>query len=208
MGERVRIVVRGVPGRRFLAKVDFDGPVPYDVSIGPCWLWTGATSGDDETKGYGWFRAGPGDTEYAHRWIWIHINGPIPDGYQVDHKCHVWWYCMLDEEPCPHRLCVNPEHLQLLTPADNNARSGSPSAVNARKDHCAGDPSHPFTPENTYIHPKRGTRHCIACQRENAARYERKRAMVTGSAAKRRASRAPGPNDRPLFEIVTDPQRQ
>jgi hypothetical protein len=50
----------------------------------------------------------------------------------------------------------------------------------------------------------------MTCQRENAAKYERHRRMVLGSSGKRRASRAPGKADVPLFEIVqnvpTEPQ--
>lgn len=37
-----------------------------------------------------------------HRATWQAKNGPIPDGYELDHKCR-------------NRRCCNPEHLQLLT---------------------------------------------------------------------------------------------
>jgi hypothetical protein len=63
---------------------------------------------------------------------------------------------------------VNPDHLEVVTGAVNNARSNSPSAVNARKTHC--NRGHEFTSENTYwASPKkphlRRTRRCRECQR-------------------------------------------
>ncbi len=38
---------------------------------------------------------------------WELTNGPIPIGLQIDHSCH-------------NRLCVNPAHLRLCTPGQNN----------------------------------------------------------------------------------------
>lgn len=201
-GARVRVVVRGIPGRRFMSKIDMDGPIPPDASLGPCWLWTGAVT----EQGYGLFRVSDKVTELAHRWIFEHCNGPIPEGIHVDHNCHEWDVCALADFDCIHRLCVNLDHLKARTPAENNERSGSPSAINARKTHCDGKYGpHELTPDNIYTPPGRpDRRYCRLCKEEGAREFERRRDLIRGALAKRRASRAPGAMDVPLFDITPD----
>lgn len=63
------------------------------------WFWVGAVS-----RGYGSFHY-PGGSS-AHRFAWEAYRGPIPDGLQIDHIC-------------VRPRCVNPEHLQLCTAAQN-----------------------------------------------------------------------------------------
>lgn len=66
-----------------------------------CHLWVNNVDGG----GYGklWFN---GREEKAHRFIWIHTNGPILNGLHVLHKC---------DTPA----CCNIDHLFLGTPRDN-----------------------------------------------------------------------------------------
>jgi len=44
----------------------------------------------------------------AHRFAYETLVGPIPEGHHLHHTCE-------------HRGCVNPEHLEPLTPADHAA---------------------------------------------------------------------------------------
>jgi hypothetical protein len=71
---------------------------------GEHWLWTGML---DPRSGYGKFHINMKGMN-SHRYCWILVNGEIPDGLVVRHKCRV-------------KNCVNPEHLELGTTADNNA---------------------------------------------------------------------------------------
>lgn len=71
-----------------------------------CWLWTGAL-----VRGYG--RVGIPATRRtmpAHRYYWERVNGPVPDGLEMDHLCRV-------------RACVNPDHLEPVTRSENMRRS-------------------------------------------------------------------------------------
>ena len=71
---------------------------------GTHWLWTGA----HQSRGYGSFAIN-GKTHQVHRLAYEDANGPIPDGLVIDHLCRI-------------PSCVNPEHLEAVTPAVNNRR--------------------------------------------------------------------------------------
>lgn len=78
-------------------------PVDYVISDGGCWCWRGRTQ-----EGYGRVnRKGP--EQLAHRWYYERLVGPIPEGHHLHHTC---------ETPA----CVNPAHLEPLTPAEHKKR--------------------------------------------------------------------------------------
>lgn len=106
-----------------------------------CWHWTGTRDQD----GYGVLRAHKQRNIRAHRFAYELIVGPVGDGLVMDHLCRV-------------RHCVNPEHLEPVTPRENVVR-GEPK----QRPHCAN--GHERTPENVRIRPD-GARACRVCERE------------------------------------------
>src|SRR6185312_4959082 len=145
---------------RCLAKVDKNGSVPcHRPDRGRCWQWY-----KPNDVGYGVFSVAAQNVS-AHRVAYELWTGPIPEGMEIDHVCHP------GDGSCPpgtchHRRCVNPDHLEVVTPTENKRRSNCASARNFGKTHCIR--GHEFTPENTYIFTtSRGVmgRACRECNR-------------------------------------------
>lgn len=70
-----------------------------------CWIWQRPPG----RNGYGRLSIDNRPT-YAHRVAWELHRGPIPEGLTIDHLCRV-------------RLCVNPDHLEPVTLAENALRA-------------------------------------------------------------------------------------
>jgi len=121
----------------------------FPVTECGCWIWMGCLN--YTTHGYGQYtKRNVGlKTKLAHRLAYEDKFGPIPKGMFLDHLCRV-----------PE--CVNPDHLRVVTNAEN-VRIGR--KWNREKTHCAK--GHPFNEANTRHSISRGwkCRACRACQR-------------------------------------------
>lgn len=114
-----------------------------------CWIWMKTVTHD------GYARLGGSDRDrnkQVHRLMYEQVIGPIPEGLQVDHRCNV-------------RCCVNPYHLDAVTPKENQRRArlrrggakiGSPVKI------CKH--GHAFDAENTHVRAD-GRRECKACKK-------------------------------------------
>lgn len=142
--------------------IDLDGHLATRLfskvdTTGVCWQWTADLTND----GYGRFWYG-GLVLRAHRAVWCLLIGPVPEHLVPDHRCK-------------NRACVNPDHIEWITEEENNRRSGSISARNARATRCTH--GHPFTETNTIWREQKGRmrRECLTCTRaQSRTRYLRR----------------------------------
>jgi len=146
-----------------------------------CDIWIGGLS----KEMYGQVRTAenPG-VRGSHALSWVLINGAIPAGFHIGHRCH-------DEaaaaglcpggRACLHRRCCRPDHLYLQRPGENVA--ATPHAlptINSAKTHCPR--GHALTPDNIVSRPNRpNSRECLTCHLEKGC--ERYRTVKTAAVA-------------------------
>jgi hypothetical protein len=90
---------------------------PTHPELGTCWQFTGTTTP------YG--RIAKAQDSYTHRLGWKLLRGPIPEGKELHHRCGVY-------------ACWNPDHLQMVTHAENLAFRRKPRPATARPRQASG----------------------------------------------------------------------
>lgn len=120
-------------------------------------IWQGAPN----ESGYGTITIledGKRANRYVHRVAYEHWVGPIPDGWEVDHKCRI-------------RLCIQPSCLEAVTREVNVARataarreSGHSIVVHQPRLEVCRQGLHKLTPDNVLLENGGRTRRCKSCK--------------------------------------------
>ena len=110
----MRVYARRDPVELFWSHVEPD-------PISGCWFWTASLCG---RKRYPHFQVaaeiGKRRPIMGHRFSYEHCVGPIPKGLHLDHLCRT-------------PSCVNPCHLEPVTPAENQRRGVGPKLMSERR---------------------------------------------------------------------------
>lgn len=125
------------------------------INTDDCLLWARYTN----KKDYGVLQVkinGKWTMSHAHRQLYLALVGDIPEGYHVDHLCRT-------------PRCINIEHLEAVTPQENNRRRIFTKRVIT---HCKY--GHEFTGNNIYYR-KNGKRWCRICKNAYFRKYWAKR---------------------------------
>jgi hypothetical protein len=131
-----------------------------------CWIWIAG-----KNNGYG--RTSDGDAMvYAHRAVYERVKGPIPEGLTLDHDCHTKDLSCEGGVKCPHRACVNPEHMVPMPGVVNVLLGRGFTAVHARKTHCSN--GHVLVPLKNGGHTRR---FCPICCNERSAAFAASKGM-------------------------------
>lgn len=115
------------------------------VSCCGCWLWPSIF----RNSGYGRVKVG-GRGCVAHRVVYEQVRGKIHEGLQLDHLCRV-------------RSCVNPDHLEPVTPRENQRRGKTFTKEKYAMTHCIN--GHELRGANLFIRAN-GSRRCQKCEKE------------------------------------------
>lgn len=124
-----------------------------------CWQWSALC----DKAGYGYLaiRSVP---KLAHRLSYETFVGPIPDGLHIDHLCR-------------NRACVNPDHLEAVTPEENRRRAN----VQPRK-------TQPHCPRGHEYESNGARRVCRPCNRARSIAWQ---SMTSEERAARKAAGLP-----------------
>lgn len=128
-----------------------------------CWEWKKLTKPASNGRHYPCFQFGRCASYPAHR-VSLVIFGVVPPiNKSVDHLCK-------------NTLCVNPDHLEIVTIKENILRGDGPAAKNKRKTHCKK--GHKLIGYNLIVQST-GKRNCRKCINRLHREYlERQKACV------------------------------